>query len=282
MVYIRNKKIKGIDYAYLVTSKWEADKKRSTQEIIKYLGRADHASLESIPAQYRNDPRILSFLSQYSPSERNKKEALLKNAKTSLMQALLDADVDRAIDLYKSTSGTLRVDEFFNDVLKPVMIDIGIRWAEGALSIAEEHVCTNTAMALVERIKVSPGRHVKRRKILLCVPEGELHSLPCAILESILGARGYEVANIAPSAPNGSVISYAEEMQPDLVMVSVTLLDNIGAAKRLVKGLSTKVTCPILVGGQAFSETTEIKPAIVIPSNENSLADILRIVSATN
>lgn len=282
MVYIRSKRVKGIDYAYLVTSKWEPDKKRSTQATIKYLGRADHAALESIPIQYRNDPRILSFLSQHSPTERRKKEMLLKNTKASLMQILLRADLDLAIKLYNSTREALGFEEFLNDVLRPVMVDVGIKWAIHEISIAEEHVCTNTAMALVQVVKERIGRHVKGKKILLCVPDGELHSLPCSILETIFVAKGYEVANIAPSAPNDSVISYAEEMQPDVVMISVTLSDNIGAAKRLVKGMSSKLSCPILVGGQALSQTTEITLATVIHSNENSIADILRIINAVN
>jgi len=40
MVYIRSKKVKGIDYAYLVKSVWNKRKNTSNQQTIKYLGKA--------------------------------------------------------------------------------------------------------------------------------------------------------------------------------------------------------------------------------------------------
>ena len=45
MVYIRNKKVKGFDYAYLVQSEWNENTNTSRQKIIKYLGRTSKVTL---------------------------------------------------------------------------------------------------------------------------------------------------------------------------------------------------------------------------------------------
>jgi hypothetical protein len=58
MVYIRSKRVKGIEYAYLVKSEWDADAKTSKQQTIKYLGRSSHVEFEDIPVQYQQDPKI--------------------------------------------------------------------------------------------------------------------------------------------------------------------------------------------------------------------------------
>ena len=58
MVYIRSKRVKGIEYAYLVKSEWNAEAKISKQQIIKYLGRSSEVELEDIPIQYQQDPKI--------------------------------------------------------------------------------------------------------------------------------------------------------------------------------------------------------------------------------
>ena len=49
MVYIRSKKVKGIDYAYLVQSRWDHKNNTSKQQIIKYLGRTTNVTIEDIP-----------------------------------------------------------------------------------------------------------------------------------------------------------------------------------------------------------------------------------------
>jgi hypothetical protein len=61
LVYIRSKKVKGIEYAYLVRSVLNPKKSIATQQILKYLGRASDISLDKIPIEYRNDTKILRY-----------------------------------------------------------------------------------------------------------------------------------------------------------------------------------------------------------------------------
>ncbi len=66
VVYIRSKMVKGIPYAYLVKSEWDKRTGSSIQHTIKYLGRADDVDINDIPEEYRNNPKILSFLSSHA------------------------------------------------------------------------------------------------------------------------------------------------------------------------------------------------------------------------
>ncbi|MGB7881913.1 MAG: hypothetical protein WBL44_04255 [Nitrososphaeraceae archaeon] len=66
MVYIRRKKVKGIDYAYLVRSVWDQTNRTSKQETVKYLGKVSSITKEMIPVEYRNEPSIISFITRYS------------------------------------------------------------------------------------------------------------------------------------------------------------------------------------------------------------------------
>ena len=59
MVHIRIKKVKGIEYAYLVHSKWDQKTKTSKQETIKYLGKISDITQDDIPLQYRNEQKIV-------------------------------------------------------------------------------------------------------------------------------------------------------------------------------------------------------------------------------
>ena len=145
--------------------------------------------------------------------------------------------------------------KFYERLLTPVMYKVGELWSKGTLDIATEHICSNGAHTLVKIIneKVSkqkqPSTEVK--KILLCTPEGEMHSLGCMVIESVLISKGYSVFNIAPSVPSTSVVTFANRLEPDLIIISITLTENLHAATRLINHIQTTMAehPPILLGG---------------------------------
>ncbi|HET7285522.1 MAG TPA: hypothetical protein VFI70_12640, partial [Nitrososphaeraceae archaeon] len=87
MVYIRNKKVKGIDYAYLVQSIWDHKKNTSKQQTIKYLGKASQITIEDIPEEYRNDTKILAFISAYC-SYQEERKALISRIQEEMFELL--------------------------------------------------------------------------------------------------------------------------------------------------------------------------------------------------
>jgi methanogenic corrinoid protein MtbC1 len=142
--------------------------------------------------------------------------------------------------------------EFYTDLFTPVMYRVGDLWEQGRLSVATEHVCSNAANNLIHSInEVGRRGNGGKSTILICSPEGEMHRLATDVLESILLQKGYEVYNVSPSAPAESITSCINERNPELVMVSVTLEDNLGAARRLVKEIRKRYQIPIIVGGAA-------------------------------
>lgn len=70
MAFIRTKKIKGHEYYYLVENQWDPVKKRSAQQVIKYLGNVKNIHINDIPEKHRNNPRILSLLALSSNMEK--------------------------------------------------------------------------------------------------------------------------------------------------------------------------------------------------------------------
>ena len=77
MVYIRSKNVKGIDYAYLVKSEWDSNKNSSLQKTIKHLGKTSSITIEDIPEDYHNDPKIITFMTMYASKDITKKQTLL-------------------------------------------------------------------------------------------------------------------------------------------------------------------------------------------------------------
>ena len=284
MVYIRSKRVKGIEYAYLVKSEWDADAKTSKQQTIKYLGRSSDVEFEDIPSQYQQDPKILSFLSEHSPQDLSKKKKLIETSCKKLYLALASGDVDGAAKVYEGSRDVLTLEEFYDKILKLVMYDIGMKWEKGVIDITTEHVCTNTAYGLLATINERISKSDNHERILLCCPEGELHGLSASVIESVLKNRGYKVFNATPSIPTDSIISFIKNAEPDLIMISITLSDNIKAGERLVKRIRSDFLTPILVGGLALSfrrGNNNFHGAVISKPQENSMEDVLRSVRSS-
>jgi cobalamin-dependent methionine synthase I len=158
-----------------------------------------------------------------------------------------------------------------------------MKWEKSEIDVATEHVCTNTAYGLVAAINERISKSDNREKILLCSPEGELHGLSAYVIESVLESRGYRVFNATPSIPTDSIITFIRNTEPDLIMISITLPDNLKAGERLVKRISSEFLIPILVGGLAlsFRRDNNFHGAIISKPQENSMEDVLRLVRSS-
>jgi methanogenic corrinoid protein MtbC1 len=228
MVYIRNKRVKGIDYAYLVHSVWDPRRNTSRQQTIKYLGNASQVTIEDIPVEYRNDSKILTFISAFSSFQEEKK-VLTSKIQEEMFKLLTDCNIGSLVGLYEKYSKLFGLTEFYVKLLKPVMYRIGDLWELGKLHVATEHASTNTAISLIkavnERVTAETRKDVAsfRHKTVICTPDGELHGLACDMIESLLLSKGFKVYNISTSIPTEYIVDYIRDLEPDIVFVSILL-----------------------------------------------------------
>jgi MerR family transcriptional regulator, light-induced transcriptional regulator len=261
MVYIRNKRVKGIEYAYLVQSVWDPKRNTSRQQTIKYLGNASQVTIEDIPQEYRNDSKILTFMSAHN-SNQEEKNVLISKLKEEMFLLLTDCNIGGLISLYEKYSKLFGLTEFYDKLFKPVMYRIGDLWKLGKLDVAIEHASTNTAISLIkainERITTTRVRMKgisSQYKTVVCTPDGELHGLACNMIESLLLSKGFKVYNISTSIPTEYIIEYMRDLQPDIVFISITLAENIKSVERLVQQIHLKYNniLPVVIGGSALN-----------------------------
>ena len=244
MVYIRIKKVKNINYAYLVESKWNKEKRTSQQITRQYLGPLSQININKIPEEYRNESAIIKFLDSHDHNFEKSRE-LNKSLQDVLFEKLKNYELDELINIYNEyTKSVYLLLDFYEKLLIPVLHKIGDQWAKGELDVATEHVCSNAAITLIDLInqknvnkKISKSSLSSSNKpIILCTPEGELHSIACKIIESLLLERGYEVYNITSPIPTNSIDSYyLDNINSSIIIISVTLKENINSSIRFVQ-----------------------------------------------
>ena len=269
MVYLRKKKVKGVDYLYLVKSVWDKERKTSKQITIKYLGESRSVTRDDIPIEFRDDPKINSFLLENTPKDRKNREEILKKLQVQLFSSMTEGDLKESIRIYESFVNKSAIEEFYEKILNPTMEKIGSMWADGRLSIATEHVSSNTAQSLIKIISENHKRStLDKGKVIITTPVGEEHCLSCNMIESFLLSKGFTTFNLSPSTPANSLVEFIKTIHPTAILISITLDDNIKAGQRLTKKIYDQYKrLPVYVGGQALNGKKSKFNATIIESN---------------
>ncbi len=144
-------------------------------------------------------------------------------------------------------------EELYLEVLVPALESIGSRWADGQITIADEHVATATASRVIGRLG---SRFVKRGRtratVLLAGVPDDFHALPTAILRDLLRARGFEVQDLGANTPIESVIERAESIDGLLAVgIAATNTDNLAEVERALSTAADALDVPIVAGGAA-------------------------------
>jgi len=251
MVFLRHKIVKGNSYTYLVENKWNSKKKIPIQKTIKYLGKTSNIILSDIPDEYRNSSSVVTFLGSNKNNDLANREKYIKKIKKNFFDLLIHGEIDEVYRIYKEFTKYNTLSTFYQNILRPVLYTIGDMWDSKKLDVGDEHIASNTVLRLLEIIKKEMRpRITKEKTILICTPYSENHVIPCLMLETFLSIRGYEIINLAPSVPMISILNQIQSKKPDLVLISITLVDHLQSAKRMIDKIK-KTKTPILVGGQA-------------------------------
>ena len=270
MVYIRIKKVKNINYAYLVESKWNKEKRTSQQITRQYLGPLAQININKIPEEYRNESTIIKFLDSHDLNFEKSSE-LNKSLQGILFEKLKNYEIDDLINIYNEyTKSVYSLLDFYEKLLIPILHKIGDQWTKGEIDVATEHVCSNAAITLIDLInqknlnkKISKNSSSSTIKsIILCTPAGELHSIACKTIESLLLEKGYDIYNITSPLPTNSIEShYLDKFNSSIIIISVTLKENINSSIRFVQQIRQSFNIPIIIGGNAikFASKFQIK-----------------------
>jgi methanogenic corrinoid protein MtbC1 len=171
----------------------------------------------------------------------------------ALLAALVDGDLDTA---YRVATGLLEEGVGFEalvaDVLGPVQQELGVRWADGDLTVADEHAATAAAEDLVTLLAGGFAPADGPAVVVVC-PEGDAHSLPARVVSAVLALRGYRSVLLGASLPAADLGDYLERHEPFAVALSVSMP---AALYRAVASIASAHDhgIPVVFGGRAVRD----------------------------
>lgn len=165
----------------------------------------------------------------------------------------------------------------YEEVVTAALVEVGLRWQDGLISVAEEHVATAIAQSVLASFYVTfPWPLQGPRAVMACVA-GERHELGARMAADLLVCDGWNVTFVGADVPLDSLLALVRREQPRFVGLSAALAVRLPRVHEAISVLRSEVAgLPIIVGGGAVasSEAAGLEADVIARSASAGVAAV--------
>lgn len=177
-----------------------------------------------------------------------------KNESLIYIDQLVVAMIDLEEEAFEKTLSNLILRHGFEktitEIVYPFLEKIGVLWQTQNITPAQEHFITNLIrqkmIVAIDGLSIPPKTS---KKVLLFLPEGELHELGLLFYHFLTRRAGYRTYYLGQNVPHGDLVSIVEKHSPDLLVTSITSATHIPIEKYLLTLQNDFPSTPILASG---------------------------------
>lgn len=140
-------------------------------------------------------------------------------------------------------------------VIRPLMDEVGARWADGRMRIVHGHLAANVVQACLERMLEAPqdAMAAGRPRLVIATPAGQWCYLGALAVAVTVQDHGWSPALVGANLPSEEIATACEILEPQMLALSITCrIDDAymhNELMRLSRHLGDRI--PFLAGGRA-------------------------------
>jgi DNA-binding transcriptional MerR regulator len=186
----------------------------------------------------------------------------------SLVVAMVDQNEKAVNDVLIRSMMNRGMEETMAAIVFPFLKRIGIMWQTGTADVASEHFITNIfRQKLISAIDtLTPVLKPKRKKIILFLPENELHEIGLLFYNYVIKKMGHESLYLGQSTPLFAVVAVNNKWKADILITGLMSgfpgLKSDEYLSNLVKSFPKQ---KILVAGEFAKSVTILKDKNLFP-----------------
>jgi methanogenic corrinoid protein MtbC1 len=145
----------------------------------------------------------------------------------------------------------------YQRVITPAMHELGRLWAEGAITLADEHLATAVTYRVLVAIRPpkqfeqTPEPDSGMRCALMAAVQGERHALGLRMATDLVEDSGYRVAYLGADVPTDALLQAVRAFSPDLLGMTATMPASTRRLEEAVEIVHRDYPrLPLIVGGQ--------------------------------
>jgi methanogenic corrinoid protein MtbC1 len=176
---------------------------------------------------------------------------------TEYLELLLASDRTAAqrLLLAEAEAGT-DVRDLYLHVLQPAQREVGNRWHNGEISVAEEHYCTAATAGVMAQLQPYFQRTPRNgRRLLAACVAGDLHTIGLQMVADFLEYEGWDVSYLGASTPLDSIRRMIADHGVELLLTAASMPHHVPLLRELVAALRRDPATKhvrVVVGGRPF------------------------------
>ena len=182
--------------------------------------------------------------------------------RTELHRALVRFDGGRAHELLDELFAEFTLNAVLRDALLPCLQQIGEGWADGDVTIAEEHfasqIIRDRLLGLARAWDQGRGP-----RVLLACPTGERHDIGLICFGLVLSRSGWRITFLGPDTPVTAMAEAVAAVSPDLIVLAATREDLFTSITEPLHALAADADL-VLAGPGATSEVARATGATLL------------------
>jgi methanogenic corrinoid protein MtbC1 len=139
-----------------------------------------------------------------------------------LARAATALDVDEVERQLQEVIADIGVARTWEELLRPVLVAVGERWARTGEGVEVEHLLSQSAMDVLRRLAERPGQAgppSASRPVLLASVDGDAHVLPLYVLAALLAEAEVRVRLLGASTPLAALRAAALRLRPGAIFL---------------------------------------------------------------
>lgn len=170
-----------------------------------------------------------------------------------LLEAALAMDMHRFEAILNNHTKRHGIEATMEGLVFQFLEKIGLMWMANHLAPAQEHLASNVLYRKLAVAAEGLTSNPEGRKVLLFLPEGEVHEMGLMYVYYLLKKNGHAPIYLGPNTPLKEVQMVCNALKPDCVYTHLTSVAKDWDPARLLKQLSDSLKdTPLLVSGQAI------------------------------
>lgn len=181
--------------------------------------------------------------------------------RTELLTALISFQEQTAEQILNEAFSLYTLEEVGDNLITPVLVEVGQQWHDGILSVTREHYATGyLRQRLISMLRSFSLDETKPLIWVGCAPN-EMHEIGSILLCIYLRRAGYQVRYLGQNLPIEDMVREVNLNRPAMVLLSATTLETADTLAQMTAALSKLGIAGLIIGygGQVFVQHAELR-----------------------
>ena len=195
------------------------------------LATLSSSELKNLLAKEKSSvPEIKTGLKSYSPA--NLIEEILKEC----IESIVDYDAKKLESILLNTSAKLTQPVLIEEIIIPLVYNIGDMWHNGDIRVANEHLASSVIRSFLFNLLESYSLNDSAPILVSTTPRGQEHELGALIAGVVAASLGWKVVYLGANLPAEEIASVVSYLNAKVVAISLVYpSDDPSLHKELIK-----------------------------------------------